>query len=138
VSTFPVPYTIAMHIAFRILAENIEKPSHDSLQTFVGQLIEQMPQGKVESFTAQLSLLKSDIPQIEKAMTKIQQILTVELFDMFLSTLPGHIRLQYAIRYGRPLPSFNVEISRLELTFEFVQAVADIEGAEAALALIQE
>ena len=51
-------------------------------------------------------------------------------FDLLLQAMPSHFRLHFALKYGRPLPQLQLDFDQLELPFEFLQAIADIEGSD--------
>ena len=58
------------------------------------------------------------------------QLMDIEVFDNFLIILPPFLRLHYSIKYGRPPPKVSIDFNKLDLPFEFIQAVSDIDGPE--------
>jgi hypothetical protein len=136
ITVLPIPYTVAMSIAFRVLHEAIEYPTRESVRLFVGKVLEDLPQPRLVQFTSLVRALQTEDVNIERILNKMSQLLTVENFDLLLVILPPHLRLHFALKFGRPLPHFKVDFAAIKLPFEFIQAIADIEGEEEADSLV--
>ncbi|KAH0793342.1 hypothetical protein GPJ56_002752 [Histomonas meleagridis] len=137
VRLLPAPYTIAMHLAFKILHDHIEYPPPESPKKFIERALSRLPTSKANSLKATIESMQSENVNVDNIIQKIYSLGIIELFDNFLTILPPHIRLHYALKYGRPFPKIAIDFSHIDLPFEFIQAIADIEGEEVALGMMQ-
>lgn len=133
---FPYPYVTALHIAFRTLNELIEYPPKESIQTFVEKAVSSLSAAKFSQLQVQITNLQSDTLNLERIISKIQNILPEDTFDMFLQVLPPPLRLHFSLRFGRPYPEIHVNFEMIQLPPDFLQAVADIEGADVSLEMV--
>ncbi|OHT03865.1 hypothetical protein TRFO_01594 [Tritrichomonas foetus] len=136
ISFLPYPYVTAMHISFRALNELIELPQKESTHSFIEKVIDELSPQKLTQLQTHIAAMQSDSLNIERIVNKVQQLLQPDTFDMFLQILPPHLRLHYALKYGRPYPRVKVDFERVRLPPDFIQAVADIEGAPAAIEMV--
>lgn len=133
---FPYPYVTALHIAFRTLNELIENSPRESIQAFVEKAVSGLSSTKLSQLQAQIIALQSESLNLERIVLKIQNILPIETFDMFLQVLPPSLRLHFSLKFGRPYPKININFESILLPADFLQAVADIEGTNASLNMV--
>ena len=129
-SLFPAPYTVALHIAFRMIHESIEPPKPECLGLFVDKVLEEVPKDQVVFILQALKAMQSDALNIDRTVGRIPSMVSPLCFDLLLQAMPSHFRLHFALKYGRPLPQVQLDFDQLELPFEFLQAIADIEGSD--------
>lgn len=127
-SVFPAPYTVAMHIAFRLLYEHIEPAIGDSRDLFEQHVREEVPKDQWQHIFDLVKGLSGSMAQVETSIRGFNTALSDTGFDIMLNMLSDPLRVQYALRYGRPCPKVLIDINDLDLPFEFIQAVSDIEG----------
>lgn len=130
---FPYPYVTALHIAFRTLNDLIEYPPRESIQAFVEKAVSSLPSSKFSQLQSHIVALQSESLNLERIIFKIKTLLPEDTFDMFLQVLPPSIRLHFSLKFGRPYPQIRVNFEMIQLPPDFLQAVADIEGADASL-----
>jgi hypothetical protein len=136
INFLPFPYTVAMRISFRAIHEHMEFSERGSVRDFVAKVLLELPPARVQQFSATVHSLQQDTVNSDRTVNKLSQILSPESFDMLLAVFPPHLHLRWALRHGRPLPRFSIDFQSISLPFEFLQAIADIEGEEAANAIV--
>ena len=135
ISSMPYPYTIAMKHAMKVLLSSISPPLPNASIALKRNLSTILSSKDLMQFSASIEKIEKN-GNIDESMAEIKVLLNEHYFDLFLETLPSHIRLRYALAYGRPLPKFNINFEQVVLPFEFAQAIADIEGKEEGLRLL--
>lgn len=130
VSYLPAPYIVAMHLAFRILHENIQYPSPSSPKEFIERASKLLPPSKFSLLESLIEGMCSESVSIDGIVMRVYNLMDIEVFDNFLIILPPFLRLHYSIKYGRPPPKVSIDFNKLDLPFEFIQAISDIDGPE--------
>jgi hypothetical protein len=136
VNFLPFSYSVALKIAFRAIHEHLEFSQRGSVRELVAKLVRELQPMRLSQFTASVHAIQHDPANADRAVNKLSQILSTENFDLLLGVMPAHLHLRWALRHGRPLPRFQMDFQSIELPFEFLQAIADIEGEETADAMI--
>ena len=139
IDMFPVPYSIAGRIVYRTVINHIEMTPqnstemiHDAIQNFMPnppQVVQQIASN--ENKNMRLSTFETYVNQIVNVVPK-------ELLEAIIRSFPPQQRMQYSIKYGCTPPKLNLDLSNLPMPFEFIQAIADIDGAEIAGELIDD
>lgn len=137
VSYLPAPFVVAMHIAFRALHEHIQCPAPAAPKTFLDRAALLLPPTKFALLENLIDSMCADSANVDMIIARVHNLMDFEVFDNFLQILPPFMRLHYALKYGRPPPRVEIDFDRLDLPFEFVQAISDIEGPEAVKDLIR-
>jgi hypothetical protein len=136
ISVFPFPYTVALKIAFRTIHDHLEYAERGNIRDFISKVLPELSPTRIGQFSAAVKCLQQDVVNSDRAIHKLCQILSPENFDMLLAVVPPHLHLRWALKHGRPLPEFQINFASLPVPFEFLQAIVDIEGVEAADTLI--
>jgi hypothetical protein len=126
-----------MRIAFRAIHEHMEFAARGNCRDFVAKIVLELPPPRLAQFGTAIHSLQQDAVNSDRTINKLSQFLTPENFDMLLAVFPPHLHLRWALRHGRPLPRFSIDFQSIPLPFEFLQAIADIEGEEAADAIVE-
>lgn len=127
-SMFPVQYTIAMHIAFKILHEHIEPPAIANASAHLVHVVKEVPKEDWQHILDYIKGCSGSMLQLDSSLTKLRGIVSPYVLDIVLCVLPAPLRIHYAMRFGRPVPQVLLDYENLELPFEFIEAISDIEG----------
>ena len=137
IDMFPVPYAIAGRIAYRTVINHIEKTSPDATEQLKSALYSFMP--SPPQVVQELADSKGDkVATFEAYVNQIVNSVPHEVLEAIIRTFPPQQRLKYSIKYGCTPPKLDLDLSSLAMPFEFLQAIADIDGAEFASQLIDD
>lgn len=131
-AAMPSPYTIAMHIAFRVVHDKVERSAPTSKERFADKVMEEVPPEQRVNVLSVLRSLQNDEAQVDRLISRLWSLISPLCFDLLLGSgiLPPHLRLHFALKYGRPMPVIRLDFENLDLPFEFLQSIADIEGED--------
>ena len=137
VAQFPVPLAVAARIAYQTLYECFEQPKEDTMRELIFEMRRNLRKEQVgEVKEAVLRIARGDV-NIEKCADVVKRKVPPLVFDLFLAVLPPHPRVHLCLYYSRPLPPIFIDFERMEMPFEFVQALCDVNGVDAVADLIQ-
>jgi hypothetical protein len=137
-SLCPLPLTVAMRIAYRLLYDHIEVVPAEDRRQLVVEVCENLPREKVIFFKRLFFLLARGVSSIDTCIHELQDTTGCDpTFDKLLMLLPPKDRLHFALKYDSPLPRIDIDFGNIALTTEFLQAVADINGQEFAASLLR-
>lgn len=133
---FPYPYQVAGKLAFRAVINSIRPTPPDAKEKFLRLCQHDMPIPSQQLLEA-LEYKKSDV-DLDSFLARLKEKVPKPIFEGFLSTRFPQERLKYSIKYGCLPPPIDLDLSTIEMPFEFVQAIADIEGLDVAQKLTEE
>ena len=137
VGHFPFPLCVACRIAYKVLYECFEVTKEDTVKELMFELHKTLRKEQVgEVKEAVLRIAKGEA-NVEKCADVVKRKIPPQVFDLFLEVLPIQPRLHLCFYYSRPAPKIFVDFEHMEMPFEFVQALCDINGIEAVAELIQ-
>lgn len=127
-SIFPVPLSIAMRDAYKVVNGHLQMPNQESMSKLITNLIQTLPKEKLPIFIGILQAIFWDKSDIDTYIDQMKKLLEPVCFDSFLEAMPPIPRLRYALRYNRPPPKVNIDFHKLEMPIEFIQAIAEMDG----------
>jgi len=135
----PLPYGIAGRHAFRAVIDSIEPNHPDSQKIFIEKCMEKIS-NPLAILHESNKLLKEDLNGSDKFVQKMYEELSkidFLLFESYISCLYPPERMRYSILYGCVPPRILLDLSNISMPFEFLQAIADIDGINAAKSIIK-
>lgn len=136
VNCFPWQMRVAMKKAYDVVYESIEQPDPDNIREFILQLSTHVTEEKVKEIAEIIQNATKPEARLDQVAVMFQKSMPETLLDLFLSCLPGCVRLRLALLLNRPLPKIYIDFDRVAMPFEFVQALCDIDGIEQIESLI--
>ena len=138
VEVLPFPFTVAIRIALGVLRQHIEPINVHVKTDFRKIMMKRLDPEKYTEFCNIFDEFKNNISQANSYIEQIVKILDEEDLDLFFSILPPPMRLHFCLIYERPLPRIFIDFNNLSIPFEFAQAIADIDGVEASLEIMND
>ena len=137
IDLFPFPYTVAGRLAYRAVVQHIEPTPETAEEDLIRAVAkyEKNPPAHI------LQLLDKKVDKVSTFEQFIGQIINKvhkEVLEAIIRCFPPQIRIKYSIKCGCTPPKLMLDLSKLSMPYEFLQAIADISGPEQATQLIDE
>lgn len=133
---FPVQYQTALVIASQEIYKRLPTSDVSAETVRLVNSFRMTNERLFPEFKKYISQRKANEISEDAFFKKMNFLLTWEQFDILLACQSPKVRLHYALKYKNPYPLITIDWKNLALPFEFLQAIADIDGLENAQALI--
>ena len=137
IDMFPIPYSVAGRIAFRAVSEKIDATPADAteqLKVIVSRYLPNPPPQISQIIEAKTNRVTT----FESYINQLLPLIPREVLEGIIRTFPPKQRMKYSIKYGCTPPKLDLNLSNISLPYEFLQAIADIDGIEMANTLIED
>ena len=137
IDMFPVPYAIAGRIAFRTVINSIDKTPENAVEHLKQTVSNNMP-NPPQQLRQILETTGSMVNTFESYINQVVPLLPKEVLEALIRCFEPSKRMKYSIKFGCTPPKLLLDLSNLAMPYEFLQAIADIEGFDAAADLLND